>query len=113
MLVQKVSSPLVSDIPSMYLSKNRNLEFEFDGAEGIQYEEFLQRIRRIAFREGQSRNSPWIADLAALHFSGDALKWYEGLDDSTQQDWNLLKRAVVTKYGNEPDETRADGWSPN
>lgn len=112
-LAQKVRSALVSDTRSMYLSKTENLEFEFSGTEGIQYQDFLQHIRRIAFSEGESRNFAWMADLAALHFSGDAFKWYESLDDDTQQDWNLLRKAVAKKYGSESDEARADGWSPN
>lgn len=45
-----------------------------------------------------------MADLAALHFSGDALKWYESLDDDVQQDWNLLRKAVTRKYGDDRTE---------
>ncbi|KAG8957119.1 hypothetical protein FRC00_004449 [Tulasnella sp. 408] len=40
-----------------------------------------------------------MADLFSLHLSGNASKCFENLDDKTQQDWNLLKRAFIEKYG--------------
>ncbi|KAG8957120.1 hypothetical protein FRC00_004450, partial [Tulasnella sp. 408] len=69
------------------------------------YAEFLQRIRRSAFQKGKSRDSTWMADRAALHFSGSALKWYESLDEGVQQDWNLLRKALAGKYGDGSNET--------
>ncbi|KAG9025193.1 hypothetical protein FS837_005057 [Tulasnella sp. UAMH 9824] len=77
---------------------NRN-RFRFSGGNGISYDEFLQRIRSIAFDKGKSRDAAWMADIFPLHLSGNASKWFEDLDDQTQQDWNLLKRAFIDKYG--------------
>ncbi|KAG8984291.1 hypothetical protein FRB90_005427, partial [Tulasnella sp. 427] len=74
-------------------------DFEFTGTEGLTYESFLQRIRRIAFQQERSRDSAWMADLAALHLSGDALRWYETLDGNVQKDWDLLRMAVVQQFG--------------
>ncbi|KAG8940437.1 hypothetical protein FRC04_005264 [Tulasnella sp. 424] len=54
-----------------------------------------------------------MADLAALHFSGDALKWYESLDDDVQQDWNLLRKAVTRKYGDERTEAAVTNEAPS
>ncbi|KIO21935.1 hypothetical protein M407DRAFT_28493 [Tulasnella calospora MUT 4182] len=73
--------------------------FQFSGENGISYESFLQRIRSLAFEKGKSRDAAWMADLFSLHLSGNASKWFENLDDQTQQDWNLLKRAFIGKYG--------------
>lgn len=73
--------------------------FEFTGTEGIPYQEFLKRVRGAAFRQGRSRDSEWMADMASLHISGDALKWYESLDDDVRQDWSLLRKAIIGKYG--------------
>lgn len=78
----------------------------------MQYPEFLQRIRRSAFSQGKSRDSGWMADFAALHLSGDALKWYESLDDDVQQDWNLLRKAIARKYGNENGEATVTNTYP-
>ncbi|KIO23442.1 hypothetical protein M407DRAFT_27049 [Tulasnella calospora MUT 4182] len=79
--------------------------FTFNGTEGMAYEEFLQRIRRVAFSQGRSRDPAWMADLAALHFSGAALRWYESLDQDVQHDWDRLRQAVVGKYGDGNNET--------
>lgn len=87
-------------------------EFTFNGVDSLGYQEFLQQVRRTAFNKGKSQDFAWMAALAALHFSGDALKWYERLDDDTQKDWNLLRKAVVDKYGSEPDEEPADEANP-
>ncbi|KIO15923.1 hypothetical protein M407DRAFT_34461 [Tulasnella calospora MUT 4182] len=83
-------------------------EFEFDGADGMSYQEFLQRIRRIAFREGKSRDSAWMVELAPLHLSGDALTWYETLEADVQEDWHLFRKAMARQYGGNA-ETKADG----
>lgn len=50
-----------------------------------------------------------MADLAALHFSGDALNWYENLNSEAQKDWNLLRKAVVQRYGDKSTEKKASG----
>ncbi|KAG8944256.1 hypothetical protein FRC04_002052 [Tulasnella sp. 424] len=75
--------------------------FEFTSTEGMPYQEFLERIHRVATNQGRSRDSAWMADLAALHFSGAALKWYESLEGDVQEDWHLLRKAIAQKYGDE------------
>lgn len=37
-------------------------------------------------------------DMAALCFSGPALKWFESLDDESQRDWRLLRQAMLRQY---------------
>jgi len=39
-----------------------------------------------------------MADFAATCFVGDALRWYDSLDDEVQENWKLLQRALLTKY---------------
>ena len=78
------------------------VDFQFSGGNGLSYDEFLQRIRRIAFAMGKSRDSAWLADLFSVHLSGNPAKWFENLDDTTQQDWNLLKREFLKKYAESP-----------
>lgn len=72
----------------------------FNGVDGMSYAEFIQAIRQHAFDNGKSRDNAWIADLVALRFSGLALEWFEGLDDTTQDDWKLLKREITIRYAN-------------
>ncbi|KIO21950.1 hypothetical protein M407DRAFT_10170 [Tulasnella calospora MUT 4182] len=48
----------------------------FNGVDGIGYSEFIQAVRQHAFDNGKSRDNAWIADTAALLFSGPALDWY-------------------------------------
>ncbi|KIO27971.1 hypothetical protein M407DRAFT_6982 [Tulasnella calospora MUT 4182] len=77
----------------------------FNGVDGLRCHEFIQAVRRCAFNEGKSRDDAWIADRAALCFSGPALMWFEELDDDVQRDWKLLREAfrdrvfsVMRKY---------------
>ncbi|KAG8942787.1 hypothetical protein FRC04_003482 [Tulasnella sp. 424] len=39
-----------------------------------------------------------MADYASIRFEGEALKWFESLDDETQASWKLLRRAVLSHY---------------
>ncbi|KAG8930530.1 hypothetical protein FRC01_002652 [Tulasnella sp. 417] len=79
-------------------------EFTFNGVNGLGYQDFLQKIRCIAFNEGKSRDNTWVADLAVLHLSDEALTWFETLSDDVQGDWGKLRRAIIQKYGAQDDE---------
>ncbi|KAG8949499.1 hypothetical protein FRC00_008110, partial [Tulasnella sp. 408] len=70
----------------------------FNGVDGLTCHEFIQAIRKQAFSEGKSQDSRWMAEIASLQFSGPALEWFEELDDTTQADWGLLKRAILRQY---------------
>ncbi|KIO15470.1 hypothetical protein M407DRAFT_211767 [Tulasnella calospora MUT 4182] len=74
-------------------------EFIFNGVDGLGHQDFLQQIRRKAFKEGKTRDDAWMADLAVLHMSGEALAWFETLPDDVQKNWSNLKRAIIQKYG--------------
>ncbi|KAG8900602.1 hypothetical protein FRC00_012113 [Tulasnella sp. 408] len=46
----------------------------------------------------KQKDNRWIADYASIRFDGDALKWFENLEDETQTDWRLLRRAILSHY---------------
>ncbi|KAG9045540.1 hypothetical protein FS837_006141 [Tulasnella sp. UAMH 9824] len=70
-------------------------EITFYGIDGEEAENFLRTVRKRALMEGKQRDNEWIADFAALCFAGDALRWYETLDDEVQLDWSKLRRAIL------------------
>ena len=39
-----------------------------------------------------------MADHASIRFDGEALKWFESLEDETQTDWKRLRRALLARY---------------
>ncbi|KAG8938729.1 hypothetical protein FRC04_007826, partial [Tulasnella sp. 424] len=39
-----------------------------------------------------------MADHASIRFDGEALKWFENLDDEIQTDWKRLRRAILARY---------------
>lgn len=51
-----------------------------------------------AYAAGKQKDSAWIAEFAYPFFSRKALRWYEELDEGTQIDWKLLKRAILAEY---------------
>ncbi|KIO33715.1 hypothetical protein M407DRAFT_17331 [Tulasnella calospora MUT 4182] len=70
----------------------------FYGNDGIEAEEFVRAVIRTAKAAGRFRDNDWIIEEVAAGFSGDALRWYIELDDETQNDWKLLRRAILQKY---------------
>ncbi|KAG9002690.1 hypothetical protein FRB90_011331 [Tulasnella sp. 427] len=53
-----------------------------------------------------------MADVAALRFSGPALKWFEWLDDDTQRDWKLLRQSIILQYAEPSYEEAAAESTP-
>lgn len=41
-----------------------------------------------------------MADLASTCLSGKALRFYESLEQSVQEDWALLRQALLEEYSN-------------
>lgn len=71
---------------------------KFYDRSGEECESFIREVRKVAFREGKSRDTNWMADFASTCFFGQALRWYEALDLSVRCDWEGLKRALLEKY---------------
>ncbi|KAG8946389.1 hypothetical protein FRC00_009604 [Tulasnella sp. 408] len=45
------------------------------------------------------------ADIAASYFTGDLLRWYEGLNTVTQESWVLLRATLLEKFVIEDDDS--------
>lgn len=71
---------------------------KFYGRSGEECEAFIREVRKVAFREGKSRDTNWMADFASTCFFGQALRWYEALDLGVRCDWEDLKLALLEKY---------------
>lgn len=70
----------------------------FNGTDGSEAERFVTAIRRRAFALGKQKETVWIADYAATCFEGPAVRWFETLDDEVQEDWKLLRRALLQRW---------------
>ncbi|KAG8977591.1 hypothetical protein FRB90_008743, partial [Tulasnella sp. 427] len=79
-------------------------ELSFDGKDGSAAESFVIAVQRKARVEGKSRDNEWIIDLVSTCLTGAALRWYVDLDDDTQNDWKLLRRAILQRYPPAPTE---------
>ncbi|KIO29358.1 hypothetical protein M407DRAFT_21584 [Tulasnella calospora MUT 4182] len=51
-----------------------------------------------AFSKGKQTDNAWIAQFVSACLERKALRWYESLDRETQNDWDLLKRAILEEY---------------
>lgn len=65
---------------------------------GEECEMFIVSVKKQAFRAGKATDNAWSAQFAGTCFAGAALRWYEGLDDVTQNDWGLLRKALLARY---------------
>lgn len=70
----------------------------FHGESAEEAEDFIFAIKERAYAEGKQRDTAWIAEFVSICFAKAALRWYEELDEDTQNDWRLLKRAILTEY---------------
>ncbi|KAG8917659.1 hypothetical protein FRC01_002308, partial [Tulasnella sp. 417] len=59
---------------------------------------FLRRVRKVAFEKGKHKDGDWMAGYASTCFEGEALMWYEGLDEDVQDDWKRLRAALLERF---------------
>ncbi|KAG8900195.1 hypothetical protein FRC00_013998 [Tulasnella sp. 408] len=85
----------------------------FTGVEGPNCHQFIRTVREQALAAGKPRDDQWIADYASIRFDGEALKWFESLEDETQSDWKLLRRAILTHYAGPTSEESTDQRQEN
>ncbi|KIO27523.1 hypothetical protein M407DRAFT_190200 [Tulasnella calospora MUT 4182] len=71
----------------------------FRGSNPEECETFVSTVRRRALDQGKQRDNEWMAIFASSCFAGDAFYWYEELADSVQDDWSLLRPALLTRFG--------------
>ncbi|KAG9048438.1 hypothetical protein FS837_012886 [Tulasnella sp. UAMH 9824] len=74
----------------------------FLGESAEEAEDFIFAIKERAYAKGKQKDNVWIADFASICFAKQALRWYEELDEETQSDWKLLRRAILAKYTHAP-----------
>lgn len=60
---------------------------------------FVATIQREALEQGRERDNEWIAFLASSQLTGDALYWYVRLEEDVQDDWSLLRPALLATFG--------------
>ncbi|KIO17958.1 hypothetical protein M407DRAFT_32372 [Tulasnella calospora MUT 4182] len=70
----------------------------FTGESAEEAQDFIQAVNKRAYAAGKQKDSAWIADFAYPFFSRNALVWYEDLDEGIQNDWKLLKRAILAEF---------------
>jgi len=61
-------------------------------------EEFIFTIRRWAFAKELSEDDGLVARYASVCIAGDALRFYETLDEDVQRNWKLLRQALLARY---------------
>ncbi|KAG8950525.1 hypothetical protein FRC00_007653 [Tulasnella sp. 408] len=71
----------------------------FKGTSSEDCEIFVAMIRRRALEQGKQRDTEWMAIFASSYLIGDALYWYEGLDEDVQNDWTRLRPALLARFG--------------
>ncbi|KAG8963922.1 hypothetical protein FRC00_004489 [Tulasnella sp. 408] len=70
----------------------------FTGKSAEEAEDFIQAVNRRAYAAGKQKDNAWIAEFAYPFFSRKALRWYDGLDEATQNDWKLLRSAILAEF---------------
>ncbi|KAG8908692.1 hypothetical protein FRC00_011024, partial [Tulasnella sp. 408] len=77
----------------------------------------MARIEASSFEilESARYSDSWdalAADVAASYFIGDILRWFEGLDVTTQESWGVLRDGLLANFitddawsDDEPDES--------
>ncbi|KAG8909666.1 hypothetical protein FRC00_009691, partial [Tulasnella sp. 408] len=88
-------------------------DLHFTGESGEEAEDFIQAVNKRAYAAGKQRDNAWIAEFAYPFFSRKALRWYEDLDEGIQNDWKLLKRAILAEFtGRQPAPSTVPSAAP-
>lgn len=70
----------------------------FDGTGGLGADQFVRAVRKAAFSLGRQKDDAWCAQFASTCLEGDALDFYEGLGEATQDSWKLLLNALLNRF---------------
>ncbi|KAG8907599.1 hypothetical protein FRC01_007640, partial [Tulasnella sp. 417] len=70
----------------------------FTGESAEEAEDFIQAVNQRAYAAGKQKDYTWIAEFAYPFFSRKALRWYDNLDEATQNDWKLLRSAILAEF---------------
>ncbi|KAG8976343.1 hypothetical protein FRB90_009234 [Tulasnella sp. 427] len=88
--VSKLSEPLPVDFLPFVIFRGEQ--------DGHNVEDFILCIRQRAFSLEKQNDYFWTAQYASTCIAGEALRWYESLDEETQNDWRLLRKALLERY---------------
>jgi len=70
----------------------------FRGGDGDECDEFVLAVNQWAFENDKDEDDRWVARLASSCLAGDAMRFYDTLDEEVQKSWRLLRRALFTRY---------------
>ncbi|KIO30386.1 hypothetical protein M407DRAFT_20459, partial [Tulasnella calospora MUT 4182] len=80
------------------MAVNEAGQLRFCGPGAKECEEFVAGVIKQAYEQGKPRDDAWIADFAATCLAKDALRWWIGQDKEVQGSWELLRRALLSRY---------------
>ncbi|KAG8941820.1 hypothetical protein FRC04_004062 [Tulasnella sp. 424] len=90
--------PIESFIKTEQESTRKEEDLIFTGGSAEEAEDFIFAVKKRAYSKGKHKDPAWIAEFVSICFAKKALRWYERLDEDTQNDWRLLKRALLDEY---------------
>lgn len=70
----------------------------FEGKDEKEAEKFVLFVRRQAFQADKVEDDKWMANFAARHLLGVAMRWHSELSRSTRSSWKLLERAILETF---------------
>lgn len=71
----------------------------FEGTDPKECEAFVASVRRRGLELGKHRDHEWMAVFTSSYLAGEALYWYEDLDEDVQNDWSRLRPALLARFG--------------
>lgn len=85
-----------------FFSAKRSDFIAFDGSPGPDHdfdvEFFIRAVRKHSLLKGRHGDNLWTAQFASTCLQGSALRWYETLPESIQNDWTQLCVALTDSY---------------
>ena len=73
-------------------------DFVFYGQSGVECEDFIIAVRRLARKFNKGNDPAWIAEMIWVCFEEDALQWHISLDNDVRQDWTQLEKALIQRF---------------
>ncbi|KAG8872631.1 GTP-binding protein [Tulasnella sp. 331] len=70
----------------------------FDGRDGESVSDLLRSVKRVALAGGQHQNDEWLIHYTESCLGESALEWFLDLDQSVQQSWPALQKALLRHF---------------
>jgi hypothetical protein len=80
------------------LNMATNERIIFQGASGIEAEDFVFVINLLAADQGKLGDDRYVAQLALQCFARSTLRWYTNLAPEVQDSWRQLSKAILTTW---------------